>query len=235
MNIEAFFKITYGLYIIASKHGHQLNGYIANTAFQVTADPPQIAISCSKNNYTCHMIEASNSFSISILSQHVKPDIIGLFGYHSGKDINKFEHIKYTTATTGAPIVTEDCLAWFDCRVNQSIDLGSHMLFIATIENNAILEESGIPLTYAYYHEVKKGKAPKNAPTYIDEAKLSSNTSISQPHFKKYKCLACGYIYDPAIGDPETNIPPGTPFEALPDDWNCPTCGAHKAMFEPFD
>lgn len=233
MNIQAFFKITYGLYIIASKNGSRLNGYIANTAFQVTAEPPQIAISCSKDNHTCHMIEASGVFSISILSQNAKPDIIGLFGYNSGKEINKFNTIAYTFGTTGAPIVTEDCLAWFDCRVNQSMDLGSHMLFIATIEDNALLEESGIPLTYAYYHEVKKGKAPKNAPTYIDEKRLQSNTIVAEPRFKKYKCLACGYVYDPAIGDPEANIPPGTPFEELPDEWVCPTCGSGKALFEP--
>nr|WP_234445723.1 rubredoxin [uncultured Carboxylicivirga sp.] len=50
---------------------------------------------------------------------------------------------------------------------------------------------------------------------------------------QKYKCLACGYIYDPEVGDPENNIPPGTAFDDLPDDWTCPTCGSPKEMFEP--
>ena len=49
---------------------------------------------------------------------------------------------------------------------------------------------------------------------------------------KKYVCTACGYIYDPAQGDPENGIQPGTAFEALPDDWVCPACGASKSMFE---
>jgi len=49
----------------------------------------------------------------------------------------------------------------------------------------------------------------------------------------KYKCGNCGYIYDPAIGDPDGDIPPGTPFEDLPDDWRCPQCAAPKSGFAP--
>lgn len=48
----------------------------------------------------------------------------------------------------------------------------------------------------------------------------------------KYKCLVCGYIYDPALGDPDNNIKPGTKFEELPDGWVCPLCGAPKSEFE---
>ncbi len=48
---------------------------------------------------------------------------------------------------------------------------------------------------------------------------------------KKYECTVCGYIYDPELGDPEADIPPGTPFEELPDDWVCPLCGVGKEEF----
>ena len=48
----------------------------------------------------------------------------------------------------------------------------------------------------------------------------------------KYECLVCGYIYDPAVGDPDGGAMPGTAFESLPDDWVCPECGAGKDMFE---
>lgn len=48
----------------------------------------------------------------------------------------------------------------------------------------------------------------------------------------KYECSVCGYIYDPAQGDPDSKIPPGTPFENLPDDWVCPVCGADKGAFK---
>jgi rubredoxin len=47
----------------------------------------------------------------------------------------------------------------------------------------------------------------------------------------KYECIVCGYIYDPALGDPDGKIEPGTPFESLPDDWVCPVCGADKSQF----
>jgi rubredoxin len=50
---------------------------------------------------------------------------------------------------------------------------------------------------------------------------------------KKYVCGVCGFVYDPAKGDPENNIPAGTAFENLPDNWVCPVCGAGKDQFEP--
>ena len=49
---------------------------------------------------------------------------------------------------------------------------------------------------------------------------------------EQWKCNVCGYVYDPAAGDPDSNIPPNTPFEKLPDDWTCPICGATKDQFE---
>ncbi|GFP20513.1 anaerobic nitric oxide reductase flavorubredoxin [Candidatus Hakubella thermalkaliphila] len=52
---------------------------------------------------------------------------------------------------------------------------------------------------------------------------------------KKWECTVCGYVSDPAKGDPEAGISPGTPFEELPDDWVCPDCGAEKDMFEPLE
>jgi rubredoxin len=51
----------------------------------------------------------------------------------------------------------------------------------------------------------------------------------------RYECSVCGYIYDPAQGDPENNVPAGTPFEKLPDDWVCPVCGASKDQFNKID
>lgn len=50
---------------------------------------------------------------------------------------------------------------------------------------------------------------------------------------KKYVCGMCGYVYDPALGDPDGNISPGVPFDKLPDDWVCPLCGAGKDEFSP--
>ena len=49
---------------------------------------------------------------------------------------------------------------------------------------------------------------------------------------KKYKCMVCGYIYDPEAGDPDKGVEPGTPFENIPEDWICPICGATRDQFE---
>ena len=52
---------------------------------------------------------------------------------------------------------------------------------------------------------------------------------------QKYRCDACGYVYDPAKGDSTAGVPAGTPFEKLPDDWVCPDCGVGRDMFSPIE
>jgi rubredoxin len=82
-------------------------------------------------------------------------------------------------------------------------------------------------MTYAYYHEVKRGTSPKSAPTYV-----SAVDKVEDQKMDKYKCSVCGYVYDPAKGDPDSGVKPGTPFEQIPADWLCPVCGAEKSAFE---
>ena len=79
-------------------------------------------------------------------------------------------------------------------------------------------------MTYAYYHQVKSGAVPPSAPMHI---KKEGGAGMD-----KFVCLVCGYEYDPATGDPEGGIEPGTNFEDLPDDWVCPVCGVGKDQFE---
>jgi len=232
INFEAFFKISYGLYVVSSKKGDKLNGYISNTVFQVTAEPARFAVCCSKNNYTTELINDSKVFSVSVLKKDASTDLIGAFGYKSGKDIDKFKNVKYITGSTGVPIVIDDTLAWFECRVVQSFDLGTHILYTADIIGSDIIDVAGEPLTYAYYREVRKMKSPKNAPTFINPESVKESKKETAAGGEKYKCLVCGYIYDPAAGDPEHNIPAGTGFNDLPDDWVCPICGADKSSFE---
>ncbi len=225
MNSEAFFKVTYGLYIISSADEDKLSGYVANTAFQVTADPARFAISCSKNNYTINAIRWSKAFSISILKQDCSREIIGRFGYQSSADTDKFKNTKYITGQTGVPVVTEECIAWFEFEVEQEIVLDTHVMFIGRLVESELLDKNAEPLTYAYYHTVKKGVAPKNAPTYMKKEEQK------EPLTDTYTCDLCGYEYDPETGDPDNGIPPGTLFEDLPDGWVCPVCGAGKEDF----
>lgn len=228
MNHEAFYTITYGLYVVSSSHNGQMNGYVANTVFQVTAKPARFAVACNKDNYTCGLITESQVFAISILEQDTKAELIGLFGYKSGRTLDKYASVRHRTGRTGAPILLEDTLAWFDCRVVQTIDVGTHILFVGEVVDGDLLDGSGPPLTYAYYRDVKKGKAPKNAPTYLPPAEAPGGAPSPAA---KYVCSVCGHVYDPAEGDPDSGIPAGTRFEDLPENWVCPVCGAAKSEF----
>lgn len=233
MDFKAFYKVSYGLYVVSTGDKDTQNGYVGNTVFQVTAEPPQLAISCSKDNYSYSLLEKYGVFSVSVLAQNASAEVVGEFGYTSGEKHNKFKGVDYQFGeNTDVPIVITDSVAWFECKVTQKIDVGSHVIFIGEVLSNELLKENDDPLTYAYYRNVKKGAAPRNAPTYIDKSKLESSAEVEDDAAEKNQCLICAYIYDPAVGDPDGGIPPGTPFEDIPDDWTCPTCGATKDMFQ---
>jgi len=232
MNIESYFKISYGLYIVTTQSGYKKGGYIANTLFQVTSTPPQFAISCNKDNYTAELIKQSGVFGFSVLSEKADPALIGNFGYKSGCDFDKFEGVNYFNGKSGIPIVTDSSVAWFECNVKQSFEVGTHIIFIGEVADNGIIEDKGKPLTYSYYREVLKGYSPKNAPTYIEKEKIESTTEKIAQQSEVWQCQLCHFEYESAKGDPISGIPAGTSFSDLPDDWVCPICGADKSMFE---
>jgi flavin reductase (DIM6/NTAB) family NADH-FMN oxidoreductase RutF/rubredoxin len=224
MNTKALYKLGYGLYVVTSIKGNRRNGQIANTVFQITSEPPTIAVSINKNNLTHEFITESKVFAASILSQDTPLSFIGHFGFKSGRDINKLEGINYKTGDTGAPLVTDNTLAYLGTKVKKEVDVGTHTIFIGELVGAEVIKE-GEPMTYAYYQQVKRGTTPKTAPSYVEEKK-------GVPKMPKYKCKVCGYIYDPELGDPDGGVKPGTPFEKIPDDWVCPVCGAPKSEFE---
>jgi flavin reductase (DIM6/NTAB) family NADH-FMN oxidoreductase RutF/rubredoxin len=226
INFEAFFKISYGLYIVSAGNESKRNGFISNSVFQVTADPPQFASCCNKENYTAELIKKQAAYSISILSQDAETKLIGSFGYKSGRDIDKFSAVEFKEGQQNVPVVLDDTIATIECKLVQTFDVGTHLIFIGEVVASEVIADNEEPLTYAYYRHVKKGLAPKNAPTYIDKSKLIKEEKTSAS--PKYRCPACGYIYDPEKGDPDSGIKPGTPFEDLPDDWVCPLCGTEK-------
>ncbi len=221
INFEALFKVSYGLYLVCSGDKNKGNGYISNTFFQVTAEPAKFAACCNKNNYTTELIQKYGAFSVSIINQDTPPEMIGTFGYKSGRDIDKMAGFNIKYSDTGVPIVLDSSIAWLEFKVVQTVDVGTHLMFIGELINAELIDESKDPLTYLYYRQVKKGVAPKNAPTYIDKSRLNVNSKDSS--LKKYKCLACGYIYDEADEDIK--------FKDLPDDWLCPVCGSEKSDF----
>lgn len=237
MNLDAFFKLSYGLYIVSSADGDKMNGHISNTVFQVTAEPPRFAIATNKDNLTSDYIIKSKVFSISVLEQNVDLEFLGPWGFKSGKELDKFATANYTVKQTGAPIVLDKTIAWFECKVVDSMDTGTHILFIGELVNYELVQENATPLTYDYYRSVIKGISPKNAPTYLGdyEEKKYQAEDQATPDKQLYQCIVCGFIYDPEIGDPDGGIPPGTAFEDIPDDWMCPVCGVTKKDFRPMD
>lgn len=242
MNYKAFHKLSYGLYIIATEHKGVKAGYIGNTAFQITSHPSQIAISSHKDNFSTQKIIDSKKFSISVLRQEVETSLIGKFGFMSGEEVDKFKGVNTITAATGAPIVTESCVAWFDCKVLNTVDVGTHILIIGEVLESELLSNEEV-LTYEYYHRKYKMLAPQNAPTYIEpqnlEAEAEPEDKPAEPNQETpqdstgaaHICVICGFQYDPEEGDPSMGIAPGTPFEDLPEDYKCPICNAGKEYF----
>jgi flavin reductase (DIM6/NTAB) family NADH-FMN oxidoreductase RutF/rubredoxin len=230
----AFRLLSYGLDIVSARWGDKADGQIVNTVIQVTAEPPRVAVSINKQNLTHELIMKSGMFSVSILDESAPLSFIGLFGFKSGRDVDKLSQVKCKTGINKCPIVVEHTLGVLQVKVRDHLDVGSHTLFVGDVVSAEVLQK-GTPLTYAYYQQVKKGTAPRTAPTYIaPQAKQPIKTAKAPKEpLKKYVCQVCGYIYDPATGDPERGIPPGTPFEDLPKDWTCPLCGAPKNRFAP--
>ena len=226
---KAFRSLSYGLYIVTSRDGDRLNGQIANAVFQVTSKPPQLAVCLNKENLTHEFVAKSGVFAVSVLDESAPMPFIGLFGFKSGREVDKLSQVTYRLGETGAPLVTDHAVAVMEAKVVKSMDVGTHTLFVGEVVGGEVVG-GGHPMTYAYYHQVKGGKSPRKAPTYQEE---SSEPQASVSKGKKYICNVCGYIYDPAKGDPENGVPPGTPFEALPEDWVCPVCGAGKENFAP--
>jgi flavin reductase (DIM6/NTAB) family NADH-FMN oxidoreductase RutF/rubredoxin len=234
MDLKTLHKISYGLYVICSKLDDKLNGQIANALFQITSKPPTIAISINKNNLTHKYISNSKIFTISILSEETPMNFIGNFGFKSGRDINKFNDVKYKLSKNNVPIILDNSTAYIEVKVLKNVDMSTHTIFIGEIKDAEILSDNQV-MTYQYYHECKGGRSPKNAPTYLKILDKKPDKNIKNKEeikMDKYVCSVCGYVYDPAKGDPESGIKPGTKFEDLPDDWVCPICGATKDQFE---
>ncbi len=219
-------NIGYGMYIVSAIGGGKPNGQIVNTVFQITNDPVTLGVSINKSNLTHEYIKASGRLSVSILSQDAPLSFIGKFGFKSGRSEDKFKDTKYKTLDSGTPVVLEYAVGYLEGEVVKEFDCGSHTLFFVKVASSGLLS-SGTPMTYAYYHQVKRGTTPQNAPTFIKGEDVPAKKSAAA----KYRCSVCNYIYDPEAGDPDGGIAPGTAFEAIPDNWVCPVCGADKSQF----
>lgn len=207
MDTKALRDISYGLYAIGTENEGKKYGCIVNTVFQITSVNPMICVSMNKDNATHDAIKASGKFSAAVLSEDTDPGVIGLFGFKSSRDVDKFADVIHTMVA-GVPVVKEAATAYLVCEVVSFVDAETHSLILGrVIEGEKLFPLQ--PMTYKYYHEVVKGKAPKNAPTYVEE----------KPQSTSHVCDICGYIYE---GD----------FAQAPADYRCPVCKADKSHFQ---
>jgi ferric-chelate reductase [NAD(P)H] len=170
MNLNALHKISYGMYIIGSHKGDKLNGQIANTVFQISSEPPTIAVSINKKNLTHDYIQDSRVFAASVLCQATALPFIGGFGFKSGRDVDKLKGINYKIGQTGSPIFLDNTTAYIEAEVIQDVDAGTHTIFIGKVVAAEIMTEDPC-MTYEYYYQVKRGTTPKTAPSYIPKEK----------------------------------------------------------------
>ncbi len=170
MNLEALHKLGYGMYVVGSHEGKKLNGQIANTVFQITSEPPTVAVSINKSNLTHEYIIASRVFSAAVLCQATPLSYIGSFGFRSGRDVDKLKGVNYKIGQTGSPIFLDHATAYLEAEVIQDVDVGTHTIFIGKIVAAEVLTEDPC-MTYEYYHQVKRGTTPRTAPSYIAKEK----------------------------------------------------------------
>ncbi len=212
MNKNALFELSYGVYVLSSWDEGRPVGCIANSAMQITSSPMTVAVSVNRKNHTHACIEDTGRFAVTVLKETTDPKLIGTFGFRSSKDTDKFSLFPYSVR--GKLPVLDAGLAYMSCRVVAKWETATHTVFLGEVYDCDLIGK-GAPMTYAYYHEVLKGKTSVNAPTYRAEREHKPQDRA------RYVCTVCGYEYD---GD--------VPFEELPGDWKCPLCGVGKEKFE---
>ncbi len=182
MDMKVMQKLSYGLFVLTSVDDDKDNGCIINTAIQVTSEPNRISIAVNKNNYTHDMVLKTGVFNVSILSEAAKFDTFKHFGFQSGRDVDKAVGITYKRSSNG--VIYLDSLevnAYISGRVIQTVDLGSHTLFIADVTDGEVINQEA-SATYAYYF-----------------AHIKPAPGVQQESKKGWICTICGYIYE---GDP---------------------------------
>ena len=223
MDLKVLYDLTYGLYVLGARDRNSRNcGCVINTCFQVTSEDPKVAISVNKNNYTLQAIRDAGEFSLSIIAEETDPDIIGKFGFYTSRDTDKYAEFG-GTMVDGVPVVSGRFCGRLILRPVEYVDCGTHVVVIAGLKDTVAGEAGLHPMTYAYYHNVIKGRAPKNAPTYVapaTDAPAAEGKGEAAGQARKFQCDICGYIA-------ETD---GSP---LPDDYVCPVCKADVSHFKP--
>lgn len=176
MNSKALFQLSYGLYVAASKFDKKMNGCIVNTVMQVTSNPLQIAVAINKENLTCEITQKSKMLSLSVLSETAPFSLFQHFGFQSGKTTDKFVDYPFAMTSQELPYLKNHTTAFIDCKVTDTVDLGTHILFICSVNDCDVISNEKA-MTYSFYHEFVKPKPEASSA-------------------KGWRCTVCGYVYE---------------------------------------
>lgn len=175
---KAYRKFSYGLFILTARQNERDNGCIINTAQQLTSTPGRITIAVSKQNLTHDMILQTGLFNVSVLTETAPFGIFQHFGFQSGKTTDKFADFPLARSANGLPYVTQYTNAFFSARVVQTLDYGSHTLFVGEVTESAVLSNDA-SVTYDYYF-----------------AHIKPKPAATQEKKKGFVCKICGYVYE---------------------------------------
>lgn len=180
MDPKTMYRLTYGLFVLTARHDGRDSGCIINTAGQVTSTPNRISIAVNKDNFTHDLVKASGKFNISILSEEADFDLFRHFGFQSGRTADKFDGFTdCRRSENGLYVVTRGTNGYISATVEQALDLGTHTLFIASVDDMEVLSPAP-SATYAYYQSNIKPRPEKAAP----QGKTT------------WRCTVCGYVYE---------------------------------------
>lgn len=202
MDSKTMYRLTYGLFVLTARDGGRDSGCIINTAGQVTSTPNRISIAVNKDNFTHDLVKASGKFNISILSEEADFDLFRHFGFQSGRTVDKFDGFAdCRRSENGLYYVTRGTNGYISATVEQTVDLGSHTLFIASVDDMEVLSPAP-SATYAYYQSSIKPKPEKPA-----QGKTT------------WRCTICGYVYEGETLPPDFICPlckhPASDFEKV--------------------
>lgn len=180
MDKKAMYKLSYGLFVLTSAADGRDSGCIINTAQQVTSEPNRISIAVNKSNFTHDLVKKSGKFNISIISEAAEFALFQHFGFQSGRDVDKFaDYAACKRSANGLYYVTAGTNSYISAMVEQEVDLGSHTLFIASVDDMEVLADTP-SATYAYYQSSIKSQPAKDVQT---------GKTV-------WRCTVCGYVYE---------------------------------------
>ena len=176
MDKNALFKLSYGLFVLTAKQDGKDNGCIINTVQQVTSDPMRISVTVNKANLTHDMVLSTGEFNVSVLTEDAVFWIFQHYGFQSGRDVDKFANLPEARTANGIRFVEGCTNAVLSGKVIQTVDCGTHTLFIADVTEAKVLDNAP-SVTYQYYFDHIK---PKPEPAQQG----------------KWVCKICGYVYE---------------------------------------